>query len=85
MLASIPSQHLESDCRPCRNPKRDSTSTNHALMARTSRKKSVAGYSKWLMRLWTSMTSPTSALAASGASPHPKSKGNISACSASYW
>ena len=32
MLASIPSQHLESDCPPCRNPKRDSTSTNHALM-----------------------------------------------------
>ena len=31
MLASIPSQHLESDCPPCRNPKRDSTSTNHAL------------------------------------------------------
>ena len=32
MLASIPSQHLESDYRPCRNPKRDSTSTNHALV-----------------------------------------------------
>ena len=32
MLASIPSQHLESDCPPCRNPKRDSTSTNHALV-----------------------------------------------------
>lgn len=31
MLASAPSQHLESDCGPRRNPKCESTSKNHAL------------------------------------------------------
>jgi hypothetical protein len=31
MLASTPSQHLESDYRPRRNPKCESTSKNHAL------------------------------------------------------
>jgi hypothetical protein len=32
MLASTPSQHLESDYRPRRNPKCESTSKNHALV-----------------------------------------------------
>ena len=32
MLASVPSQHLESDYRPRRNPKCESTSKNHALI-----------------------------------------------------
>jgi hypothetical protein len=32
MLASAPSQHLESDCPPSRNPKCESTSKNHALI-----------------------------------------------------
>jgi hypothetical protein len=31
MLASVPSQHLESDYRPRRNPKCESTSIDHAL------------------------------------------------------
>jgi hypothetical protein len=32
MLASTPSQHLESDFEPSRNPKCESTSINHALV-----------------------------------------------------
>jgi hypothetical protein len=31
MLASVPSQHLQSDYRPRRNPKCESTSIDHAL------------------------------------------------------
>jgi hypothetical protein len=42
MLASTPSQHLESDYRPRRNPKCESTSKNHALAS--IRAQTAGGY-----------------------------------------
>jgi hypothetical protein len=43
MLASTPSQHLESDFEPSRNPKCESTSINHALAKRVTAKPAPSG------------------------------------------